>query len=57
MVFKDLFWLRLNTINIEESDYDGFSNFMNSNSLDINRIFIEQSELKDSFIEKLSTKK
>jgi hypothetical protein len=41
--FKELFWLRLNSINIDIADYEEFGNFIHKNSLDINRLFIEES--------------
>lgn len=49
MVFKKLFWLKLNNIFFDKRDYLGLINFLNLNELDINRIFLENMSLEDDF--------
>gem|GEM_PF-1904940 len=57
IVFKDLFWLRLNNINLLPKDTDLFVSFLANNELDINRIFIENCSLDSRFLYVLSQKK
>lgn len=57
MVFKDLFWLRLNNLNINIKDIDLLILFLIKNQLDINRIFIENCSINDIFLYKLSKNK
>ena len=52
--FKELFWLRLNNLKIDQWDYEDLVGFIYKNSLDINRLFLEESWIKDTFLEKLS---
>ena len=52
--FRELFWLRLNNLNIDEWDYEDLVTFIYKNSLDINRLFLEESWIKDTFLEKLN---
>jgi len=49
MRFKNLFWLKLNNINFSEADYNWLIHFLFNNSLDINRIFLENTYLSSSF--------
>ncbi len=47
--FKNLFWLKLNNIKLNEKDYQWLLNFLQLNSRDINRIYLENLELNDNF--------
>ncbi len=49
MKFKWLFWLKLNFIEFNKSDYKELIKFLSKNSLDINRIFLENNNLWESF--------
>lgn len=49
MKFKNLFWLKLNNIFFEKQDYKWLINFISNNSLDINRIFLENLDLEEDF--------
>lgn len=51
MRFKNLFWLRINNISFNLLDYKGFITFISNNSLDINRIFLENTYLEKEFFE------
>lgn len=53
MIFKKLFWMRLNHINFFESDYNNLATFLQKNSLDVNRIYIENSQLNEKFFMEL----
>ena len=52
-IFKKLFWMRLNHINFFESDYNNLATFLQKNSLDVNRIYIENSQLNEKFFMEL----
>jgi len=43
MVFKNLFWLKINNIKFLQKDYLWIVNFLVLNKLDINRIFFENT--------------
>lgn len=47
--FKELFWLKLNKVNFDEWDYKLLAWFILNNSLDINRIFLENLNLNSEF--------
>lgn len=49
MNFNKLFWLRLNYINFEKEDYELLISFISKNSLDLNRLFLENIYLSDDF--------
>lgn len=49
MKFKELFWLKLNNIDFTQDDYSGLVHFLSLNSLDINRIFLENTHLEKEF--------
>lgn len=54
MVFHDLFWIRLNRFTIPYEDIVPFITFLNINSSDVNRIFLEQCSLDEQFFIALS---
>jgi len=47
--FRNLFWLKFNNITFIEDDYDSLLSFLQSNSLDINRLFLENTNLRNDF--------
>jgi hypothetical protein len=51
VLFKQLFWIRFNTIKFLSQDYAGLLIFLKRNSKDVNRIFIENCDLGDEFFE------
>lgn len=49
MNFNKLFWLRINYINFEKEYYEWLILFISKNSLDLNRLFLENIYLSDDF--------
>lgn len=54
MIFRDLFWIRLNRFAILHEDIASLVIFFNEHSSDVNRIFLEQCSLDEQFFVVLS---
>lgn len=53
--FKNLFWLKLNNFTLHNRYYENLINFLNINSKDINRIYLENLGLDNTFFSLLSS--
>ena len=54
LVFKNLFWIKLQNISVPTEQYDAFIYFLEKNSRDINRVFLQNLSLQEDFFGKFS---